>query len=420
MANFKTYKLIILTPVSILLCLIIFLCPNVSAQKPFLPKAVVLPNGWSLSPAGTAINLSSDLPLNMAISPNGKYLAITDNGDGKEGIDLINLKKKKLLSFNQMHAAWVGLQFSNKGKYLYASTGQMNKIIRFKVEKDKLAVKDSIILGKPWPNKIGITGLAVDDDHSRLYVVTKENNSLYVCDTKTNKIIKQIPLNAEAYTCLLNPQKNELYISLWGGEKVDVYDLSKEMITDSIQTESHPNDMALTKNGQFLFVANANSNSVSVIDMDKHKSVETLSVTLYPDAPAGSTPNSVALSADDKTLYIANADNNCLSVFDVSEPGSSVSAGFIPTGWYPTCVRVIGNDILVSNGKGFESMANPYGPQPINKKEIIALPKRNQCERKSSHTVHWKPFQRNAFLYFCSGCEGTCKVFDNRLSKHAL
>jgi len=361
--------------VSIFLTLIIFLSLNVSAQQPFRTKPVELPNGWSLSPAGTAINLSSDLPLNMAISPDGKYVAITDNGNGKEGIDLVNADKKELLSFNQVHAAWVGLQFSSDGKYLYASTGEMNKIIRFKVENDKLAVKDSIVLGKPWPNKIGITGLALDDQRSRLYAVTKENNSLYVCDTKTNKIIKQIPLSSEAYTCLLNPQKNELYISLWGGEKVDVYDLQKETITDSIETESHPNDMALTKNGKFLFVANANSNSVSVIDIDKRKSIETLSVSLYPDAPAGSTPNSVALSADDKTLYIANADNNCLSVFDVSDPGSSISAGFIPTGWYPTCVRILGNNILVSNGKGFQSMANPNGPQPMNKKQITPYQK---------------------------------------------
>lgn len=357
------------------LCVIIFLSLNVNAQKTFLPKAVELPNGWSLSPAGDAINLSSDLPLNMAISPDEKYVAITDNGNGKQGIDLLDVDKKQLLSFTKMPAAWVGLQFSNDGKYLYASTGEKNKIIRFKVEKDKLAVKDSIVLGKAWPDKIGITGLALDDAHSRLYVVTKENNSLYVCDTKANKIIKKVPLPAEGYTCLLNQQKSELYISLWGGDKVDVYDLKKEMLTDSIETESHPNDMALTKNGKFLFVANANSNSVSVIDMDKRKSVETLSVSLYPNAPAGSTPNSVALSADDKTLYIANADNNCLSVFDVSKPGSSLSAGFIPTGWYPTCVRVIRQQIWVSNGKGFESMANPHGPQPMNKKTITPYQK---------------------------------------------
>ncbi|HZI68987.1 MAG TPA: beta-propeller fold lactonase family protein, partial [Hanamia sp.] len=314
---------------------------NLSAQEAFTPKAVELPNGWSLSPAGTAINLTSDLPLNLALSADGKYAAITDNGDGKEGIDLVDVASKKLLSFTQMKAAWVGLQFTKDGKYLYASTGNRNMILKFAVKNSTLSLTDSIVFGKPWPNKICITGIALNEDNSKLYAATKENNSLYVCDTKSKKILKQIPLSAEAYTCLLNPQKNELYISLWGGAKVDVFDLQKEEITDSIQTESHPNDMVLTKNGKFLYVANANSNSVSVIDLDKRKNIENLSTSLYPNAPAGSTSNGVCLSADDKTLYIANADNNCLAVFDVSESGSSRSAGFIPTGWYPTCVRIL-------------------------------------------------------------------------------
>jgi len=245
-------------------------------------------------------------------------------------------------------------------------------ILKSSIKNSKLILKDSIVLGKAWPDKIGITGLALDDANSRLYAATKENNSLYVCDTKSNMIIKQVHLSAEAYTCILNPKKDELYISLWGGDKVVIYDLKKGAITDSIATESHPNDMALTKNGQYLYVSNANSNSVSVISTDKRKAVETLSAALYTDAPAGSTTNSVSLSADDKTLYIANADNNCLAVFDVSDPGASRSAGFIPTGWYPTCVRTVGKNLLVSNGKGFQSMANPYGPQPDSQK--IKLP----------------------------------------------
>jgi hypothetical protein len=75
----------------------------------------------------------------------------------------------------------------------------------------------------------------------------------------------------------------------------------------------------------------------------------------------------VALSDDDKTLFIANADNNCLAVFDVSWPGSGRSLGFIPVGWYPTNVKVIGKKIFVTNGKGFSSMANPHGPNPTDK-----------------------------------------------------
>jgi YVTN family beta-propeller protein len=405
------------------LLIFLFLSSPIIAQSTFIPKTVELPNGWSLSPAGRALKLSSDLPLNIAVSPSKKYAAITDNGNGVQGIELINIANKKLLSFTKIHSAWVGLEFSNDNKYLYASTGNRNMILRFEVKNDGLTLKDSIVLGKPWPNKICITGIALDDAHSQLFAVTKEDNSLYVCDTKNNRIVRQIPLSAEAYTCLLNPAKTQLYISLWGGDKVIIYDLKKGVISDSIGTESHPNDMTFTKNGNFLFVANANSNSVSVIDTKKQKVIETLSASLFPDAPAGSTTNSVALTADDKTLYIANADNNSLAVFNVSKPGSSRSYGFIPTGWYPTCVRIVGNTLLVANGKGFQSMANPYGPQPDNKKiktpyqkaitseskqpvqyigslfkgslSFIPIPKMNELEKYSIQVYKNTPYNKN-------------------------
>ena len=368
------------------LLILIFFSTQLSAQT-FKPKPVELPNGWSLSPAGTALQLSSDLPLNIAISPSKKYAAITDNGDGAEGIELIDIAEKKLLSFTKMKAAWVGLQFSNDSKYLYASAANQNRIVRFELENNSLIPVDSIVLGKPWPNKIGITGIALDDQKAKIYAVTKENNSLYVCDTKSNKILQQVPLSAEAYTCLLNPQKTMLYISLWGGDKVLLFDIKKGVITDSIATESHPNDMMLTKKGDYLFVANANSNSVSVINTKKRKVVETLSASLYPDAPTGSTSNGVCLSADGKTLYIANADNNCLAVFNVSKPGSSRSLGFIPTGWYPTCVKLVGNTLLVSNGKGFESVPNPYGPQPDNRK--IKTPYQKEITSEGKQQVQY-------------------------------
>jgi YVTN family beta-propeller protein len=103
--------------------------------------------------------------------------------------------------------------------------------------------------------------------------------------------------------------------------------------------------MCLTKNGKYLFVANANHNSVSVIDTRDKKEIETLNAALYPNAPSGSTSNGVALSEDNKTLYIANADNNCLTVYDVSKIGNSKSKGFIPVGWYPTNVKVVGDKI---------------------------------------------------------------------------
>jgi YVTN family beta-propeller protein len=339
----------------------------VPAQTPALQR-VRLPNGWSLTPAGQSIPLSSDFPLNMAVSPDGHYLAVTNNGHGKQTIDLIDLKADRLVNRVEIGRAWLGLRFESRRPFLYASGGNDNIVIRYEWKKDRLINKDTLALGAAWPKEnIGPAGLDVDDNRCLLYVVTKENNSLYVCDLNTMIVLRRIPLSTQAYTCLLNPSGTELYISAWGGAKVWIYNTATNSLTDSITTEDHPNDMVLSHNGKWLFVANANSNSVSVISTAERKVVETLNAALYPMAPIGSTTNSAALSADDKTLYIANADNNCLAVFDVSDPGHSRSKGFIPTGWYPTCVKVAGRKILVLNGKGMSSFPNWKGFQPDKK-----------------------------------------------------
>ena len=150
-----------------------------------------------------------------------------------------------------------------------------------------------------------------------------------------------------------------------------LYDVATKTIITKIAVGDNPNEMFLTKSGRYLYVANANDNSVSVIDIAKKQVIETLNAALYPNAPSGSTSNGVALSANEKTLYIANADNNCLAVFDVTKPGESKSKGFIPVGWYPTNVKVVGSTIFVSNGKGFTSMANPYGPGPYRPRQSV-------------------------------------------------
>ncbi|PSL46301.1 YVTN family beta-propeller protein [Chitinophaga niastensis] len=380
-------------------------------SSPAVNARIELPNGWSLTPAGESVPLSSDLPLNMALSPDGNYVAVTNNGNGKQNIDLINLKEKKRVQEVPVGTAWLGLTFGKKYPYLYASGGNNNIIVRYILDKNRLINKDTLTLGLPWPkDKISPTGLTLDEKNKRLYVVTKENNALYACDLQTMKPIRMISLSAEAYTCVLNPVLPELYISAWGGRKIWVYNTHLDKLVDSVTVEDHPNDMAISCNGKWLYVANANSNTVSVVNSSSKKVVETVNAALYPDAPIGSTTNSVALSADDKTLYIANADNNCLAVFDVSKPGHSSSKGFIPTGWYPTCVRVWGKHLLVTNGKGMSSMPNPNGSDPLGGKYNTLY--------KKSDTTRSKPFQ-----YIGSMFHGTLSVIpvptESMLNKYA-
>ena len=331
---------------------------------------ITLPNGWSLTPVGKSLPLG-DLPLNIAVSKSGKYMAVTNNGQSTQTIQLFDTKKEKQLDEIKIAKAWYGLKFSTDEKRLYSSGGNDNVVLQYNIINDKLVVTDTFKIGTKKKELLSPTGIEINDEQKLLYVVTKENNTLYILSLQTKEIIFQLKLDGEAYTCLLSPDKNTLYISCWGCDKVILFDTKLKTIAYSIIVGDNPNEIILNKKGTALFVANANDNSVSIIDVKTQKVIETLNAALYQNAPSGSTTNGLALSANEKMLYIANADNNCLAVFDVSVLGKSLSKGFIPTGWYPTNVKVIGKKIFVANGKGFSSLANPYGPNPYRKKEAV-------------------------------------------------
>jgi YVTN family beta-propeller protein len=353
-----------------LLCLVSPLLASPQSLQQLAAKRIHLPNGWALTPVGKSLGLG-DLPLNIAISASKKYMAITNNGQSTQSIQLIDVKTEKILDNKIIPKSWFGLKFSSNEKFLYASGGNDNWILQYAILNNKLVLRDSIKLGNKWPEKISPTGIEINDARQLMYVITKDNNSLYIIDLATKKIKQQFPLGSEGYNCLLSPNKKELYISCWGAAKMIIFNTDNNSFTGEITVGSHPNDFCLSKNGKYLFVANANDNTVSVIDLAAKIVLETLNTALFPNAPNGSTTDGLALSSDEKTLYIANADNNCLAVFDVSNPGNSKSKGFIPVGWYPTNVKVIGKKIYVSNGKGFSSMANPYGPNPMHKREDV-------------------------------------------------
>jgi YVTN family beta-propeller protein len=339
-------------------------------KLPTPSSAVLLPNGWTLNPAGRSFELG-DLPLNMAVSNSKKWMAVTNNGQSTQSIQLIDTKNEKVVDEVTIAKAWYGLAFSQDDKSLFVSGGNDNWILQYAIGQNKLQLIDSFKLGKKWPTRISPAGIALDEKNNKLYVVTKENNSLYMLDLKSHEVLKQVSIGAEGYACVLSTDKKSLYVSVWGGDKVLFIDPTTLETRNSIAVGDNPNELLLNKAGNILYVANANDNSVSVIDVKQQKVIEVLNAALYPDAPAGSASNGLALSENGKTLYVANADNNAVAVFDVSEKGAAVAKGFIPVGWYPTNIKVVGRKIFVTNGKGLQSMANPYGPNPAQKKEEV-------------------------------------------------
>lgn len=365
------------------LCVLAFACVASAsfAQKPktalsaqLAAKRVTLPNGWKLSPHGKSVSLG-DLPLNLAVSPNKAYIVATNNGQSIQSLQLFNVAKKEIVDSKEIPKSWYGLKIASDNKTVYASGGNDNVILVYAIDHDQLVPKSKIALSENPKAIISPTGIEIDDANKTLYVVTKDNNTLYAIDLVSEKIQASYPLPAEGYTCLLDKQKSILYISIWGGRKVLPFQTQTKKFLAAISVGDHPNEMVLTKNGKYLFVANANDNSVSVIETAKGKEIEVLNAALYPNSLEGSSTNGIALSEDEEKLYVANADNNCLAVFEVEEFGHSKSLGFIPVGWYPTQVKVVNGIVYVANGKGFSSFANPKGPNPVAKIQTVTYQK---------------------------------------------
>ena len=143
-----------------------------------LPKQVILPNGWKLSPAGKSFGLG-DLPLNIAVSSTGRLMAVTNNGQSTQTIQLIDVKAEKVVDSIVIGKSWYGLTFSNDEKYLYASGGHDNRIVKYAIANNKLAFTDEFIMDKPWPTRVGPSGITIDEQRNRLYVVTREDKQFY-------------------------------------------------------------------------------------------------------------------------------------------------------------------------------------------------------------------------------------------------
>ena len=139
-----------------------------------LPTPITLPNGWSLSPLGRSMQLG-DLPLNMAVSHSGKRLAVSNNGQSGHSIQYIDAVTEKTLDLMEIDKAWYGLAFSDDDQLLYASAGHDNRINVYSTKGDHLKLIDSILLGDPWPNKVGPAGIAINSKKNLLYVVTRDN-----------------------------------------------------------------------------------------------------------------------------------------------------------------------------------------------------------------------------------------------------
>lgn len=148
---------------------------------------------------------------------------------------------------------------------------------------------------------------------------------------------------------------------------VDVVDIADAKVVRSVATGSHPDSLLLNKNQSHLFVANASSDTVSVINTIDDSIAGTL-VLRPTDAEGlpGATPTGLALSPDERTLYVTLGDMNAVAVADISDHNRPELKGYIPTGWYPSAVALTPvGDLIVANAKGTKTR-NPTPGYSLN------------------------------------------------------
>jgi YVTN family beta-propeller protein len=336
-----------------------------------------LPTGVRLDPVGTQYDLRAAMPLTMVPAPDRRSLVVSSAGYREPGLDVIERASGRVTQSIPQPAAFLGLAFAPDGRTLFASGAFQDLVYVYRWSGERASLVDSIVLDHRASDTTGTrypAGLAASVDGRRLYVAENVADSVAVIDLATHRVTQRLRTQHLPYAVVAAPD-GRVYVSNWGAETVTVLQDSAGTVIDSgrIRVGRHPSALLLNREGSRLFVACASTDRVAVVDTRRRRVVTEL-LDPPPAGPAeGSTPNALSLSSDGTRLFVAEADANAVAVFDLlpetsddsSATGNDQLAGRIPVGWYPTSLLVMGDTLLVGNGKGKGTVANPGGPQPV-------------------------------------------------------
>jgi DNA-binding beta-propeller fold protein YncE len=289
-----------------------------------------------------------------------------------------------------------GLAFAPDGKRFYASGGVDDQIYAYTSGSAGWTLSATIPLGHQIiKNAQGLSqggigflqspsaaGLALSASGKTLVVANIYNESISVIDTATSSVDYEYdlrPFNTTPATGSGQPGgetpfavavagESRVYVSSIRDRQLVVLDIasgSPKLVT-RIALPGNPNSMifdnpaAPTK----LYVAQDNSDTVAVINLADNSVIEQIDAIAPPRLmPAakrytGAAPNNLAISPDRRTLYVSNGGQNAVAVVPLTGPAPHVTAGLIPTGWYPHAVSATGRALYIVNGK---SDAGPNG-----------------------------------------------------------
>ncbi|KAB2653087.1 MAG: bifunctional YncE family protein/alkaline phosphatase family protein [Verrucomicrobia bacterium] len=346
------------------------------------PNTNLLFNGWGLTPAGEHVRIS-DLPLKMVVSLDKKTLLTASGGFSDTGLSVLDIATRKRTQFLPLPQMWNGLAFSVDGKRVFVGGGDSGQIYQFIYSAGKVAATETV-KPAPEETLVFLAGIAVHPTTGKVYVCNEANHEIWVLNAQTLMREAAVTVGEHPHSCAFGADGRHLYVSNWGGRSVSVVDTLKNRRVRDIAVGIRPNDLTVSKDGRLFVACSGDNTvhviqtktledyapEASPARRLPENTREIISTSLYPQSPEGSTPNAVAVSPDGKTLFVANADNNSVLVVDISNAlfedaqrnGESVSVvnGFIPVGWYPSavCVSPDSQTLFVGNGKGLASRPN--------------------------------------------------------------
>ncbi len=381
--------------------------------------AYFVATGQRISPAGTQIEFFGR-PVDLAMCPGANLLAVK-NSHGVVFIDTSSNKVRQVLDFSDISfdyiphlggASFTGIAWEHNGRNLWVTDAyaelhrasqQADGTFRWtrkvllpgpkRATRDRSESDEATATDKATPSTPG--GIAIDENDNFLYVALSQNNALGIVDLSSGMLTGTVQTGVAPFTVLL--AGSSAFVSNWGGRMprpgevtspsadtpvlvdsagtamsgtVSVLDVKKSTVIAEIEVGLHPSGMAMTADRKRLFVANANSDTVSVIDTDRLRQVETIKVSPDPSWPFGSEPNAVAVDAAGKTLYIAVGGENAIAIFDLQ---NQRMRGFVPAAWYPGSVILDGASqrLYVANVKGIGNfgLERGYPPNMIKKRK---------------------------------------------------
>ncbi len=328
-----------------------------------------------------------------------------------EWVFVYDVSTRRLVKKQQINIpnTYDGLAWAPDGKRFYVSAGGDDRIYVYSFNGSQF-IPDApfILLGHnsnqtaPFPKYDGgllkgtpaesastgaiVAGVAASKDGKTLVAANLFNDSISIVDTSTRQVLQEVKFfvpGGKVATgeypydvAVKNTESGAASIAFVSSQRDDevlAVDIATKAIT-RISVGVQPNKILLSPDQNLLYVANGDSDSVSVIDTNSDKVVQTISLSRPKEKYKGANPNSLALSPKADTLYVTLGGENAVAVVNLK---TGRVAGRIPTGWYPNSVSVSldGKKLYVVNAK------STSGPNPSNGQTTAAGLARNTTYR---------------------------------------